>query len=321
MDARRTKRAPAASEQRERSGESGVLFDVKRFALHDGPGIRTTVFVKGCPLSCVWCHNPESQNPEPELMLWEERCVGCGACASVCPVGAVSISGGVAQTDREHCTACGACVSVCPADGRAIVGELWSVERVLSEIEKDVLFYDQSGGGVTVSGGEPLAQVPFVLSLLGACRRRRIHTAIDTCGYGDGCQLEAIAAAADLVLYDIKQMDDRRHRRLTGASNRTILENLRRVDRGGSRLWIRYPVIPDLNDAEADVRALGAFVSELANAEAIYLLPFHRGGESKRERLGARSELTVGSKDPTASAEAARSILRSVVNVPIHIGG
>jgi len=321
MDVQRSRGAISGAGRSRGSGETGVLFDIKRFALHDGPGIRTTVFFKGCPLSCAWCHNPESQRPGPELMFWEERCVGCGACVSSCPVEAISIAGGIARTDRERCTGCGACVSSCPVDARSIAGEAWSLERVLSEIEKDVLFYDESGGGVTLSGGEPLAQASFAVSLLEACRRRRIHTVVDTCGYGDGDELEAMAATTDLLLYDLKQMDDRRHREWTGVSNRPILDNLKRLDRGGHRLWIRVPLIPNVNDGEENLRALGALIAELTSVEAVYLLPFHRGGERKRERLGRAAQRTARTEDARTSAERARSILCGIVNVPVRIGG
>jgi len=301
--------------------ESGILFDVKRFALHDGPGIRTTAFLKGCPLSCSWCHNPESQNSKPELMLWKERCVGCGACVLVCAVRAISMRDGLAWTDRGLCTACSECVAACPADARAIAGETWSVDRLLEEIEKDLLFYDESGGGVTLSGGEPLAQASFVISLLAECRKRRIHTAVDTCGYADWEDLERVARVTDLFLYDVKHMDDDRHRELTGVSNERILENLRRLDNEGRALWIRYPVIPDQNDANEDVAALGEFVSHLKAVEAIHLLPFHRGGERKLERLGRASSPLSAEREPRSAADAAAQILRGIVSVPVHVGG
>lgn len=301
--------------------ECGVLFDVKRFALHDGPGIRTTVFLKGCPLSCSWCHNPESQKPEPEMMFWEERCVGCGACVPVCPVGAISISDGLARTDREGCTVCGDCVAACPKGARAIAGGTWSVDRLLDEIEKDVLFYDESGGGVTLSGGEPLAQAPFAVSLLAACRERRIHTVVDTCGHADWEDLESVASVTDLFLYDVKHLDEARHRELTGASNGRILENLRRLDGAGSRLWIRIPVVPGLNDAKDEVVALGRFIADLRSVEAVHLLPFHRGGEKKLVRLGKAGRPVSAGVDPRSAAERAGEILRGIVDVPVRIGG
>jgi len=308
-------------ERSARSLEAGVLFDVKRFALHDGPGIRTTAFFKGCRLSCSWCHNPESQNSRPELMFREERCVGCGTCVSACAVRAISIRDGLAETDRTACTACGECVAACAADARAIAGETWTVERLLKEIEKDLLFYDESGGGVTLSGGEPLVQASFAASLLAECRDRRIHTAVDTCGDAGWEDLERVARATDLFLYDVKHVDGGRHRELTGVSNERIVENLRRLDDEGCALWIRYPVIPDLNDANGDIAALGELVAGLKAVEAVHLLPFHRGGERKLERLGRPSRLRSSERSPRSAAEAAARILRRIVDVPVYVGG
>ena len=303
------------------SRETGILFDIKRFALHDGPGIRTSTFLKGCPLSCLWCHNPESQNEAPELMFWGERCVGCGTCVSACSVGAIAVISEIAQTDRDVCTACGECVTACPRYARLIAGEIWLANRLLTEIEKDLLFYDQSSGGVTISGGEPLAQAPFTISLLTECRERRIHTAVDTCGQGEWKDLGRIARVTNLFLYDVKHMDSARHQELTGVSNERILENLRRLDNEGPTLWIRYPVIPDFNDADADVAALGEFVSHLKAVKAIHLLPFHRGGERKLERLGRPGRPLSTERDPRSAAEAAAQLLRRIGGVPVHVGG
>jgi len=316
-------RAASSLVQERTTGTSstGTLFDVKRFALHDGPGVRTTVFLKGCPLSCSWCHNPESQNPNPELMFWADRCVGCGACAAACPSGAISISRGTARTDRTRCTACGACVDVCPFGARAIAGEAWSLDRLVREIEKDLLFYDESGGGVTLSGGEPLAQASFSISLLSECRKRRIHTAVDTCGHAEWEVLRDAARWADLILYDVKHPSADRHRELTGVTNERILENLRRLDGEGCVLWIRVPVIPGLNDAPEDIAALGGIVADLDAVEAVHLLPYHPGGEAKRERLGKTASPRSETADPADAASRASEILRRIVDVPVCVGG
>ena len=310
-----------AQERTTETSSTGTLFDVKRFALHDGPGVRTTVFLKGCPLSCSWCHNPESQNPNPELMFWADRCVGCGACAAACPDGAISISRGTARTDRRRCTACGACVDVCPFDARAIAGETWSLDRLVGEIEKDLLFYDESGGGVTLSGGEPLAQAAFSISLLSECRKRRIQTAVDTCGHAEWEVLRDVARSTDLILYDVKHPNADRHRELTGVTNERILENLRRLDGEGCALWIRVPVIPGLNDAPEDIAALGGIVADLDAVEVVHLLPYHPGGEAKRERLGRTASPRGEMANPADAANRASEILRRIVDVPVCVGG
>ena len=195
------------------------------------------------------------------------------------------------------------------------------MERLLKEIEKDLLFYDESGGGVTLSGGEPLVQASFAASLLAECRDRRIHTAVDTCGDAGWEDLERVARATDLFLYDVKHVDGGRHRELTGVSNERIVENLRRLDAEGYALWIRYPVIPDLNDVNGNIAALGELVAGLKAVEAVHLLPFHRGGERKLERLGRPSRLRSSERDPRSAAEAAARILRRIVDVPVYVGG
>jgi len=303
------------------SQRSGTIFDVKRFAIHDGPGIRTTVFFKGCPLACRWCHNPESQSARPEILFWAERCTGCGTCVDACPAGAVSLEDGVAKTDRALCTGCGACVEVCSSEAREIAGEAWSLDRLLETIERDLLFFDESGGGVTLSGGEPLAQPEFALAVLAGCKERRIHTAVDTCGFAEWDVLDAVASQTDLFLYDVKHLDDDRHRELTGVSNVLILRNLERLSESGRKIWIRYPLIPSVNDAEGELVALGKLVSRLRSVDAIHLLPFHRGGERKRAGLGLSMARSPVEAPPAAAAEAAATVLRRAVEVEVHIGG
>jgi pyruvate formate lyase activating enzyme len=303
------------------SQPSGAVFDVKRFAIHDGPGIRTTVFFKGCPLSCLWCHNPESQRAQPELLYWAERCAGCGACVAACPVDAVSLEGGSAVTNRSLCTGCGACIEVCPSQAREIAGEVWSLGRLLDAVERDVLFYDESGGGLTLSGGEPLAQPEYAQAALAACRDRRIHTAVDTCGFAEWDVVDAVASQTDLFLYDVKHLDDDRHRELTGVSNARILENLEQLSEADRRIWIRYPIIPGENDAEGEIVALGRLVSRLKTVDAIHLLPFHRGGERKRTRLGLSPTSLPMDASAAASADAAATVLRQLVDAEVQVGG
>ena len=263
----------------------GVVFDIKRFAIHDGPGIRTTVFLKGCPLRCQWCHNPEGQARQPELVVRSSRCIGCGACLAACPNSAIAMDGNLAPTDRRLCTACGACVEVCYAEARELVGRELTVNEVVAEIERDRPFYDESGGGVTFSGGEPLLQAEFLLALLKACADRGIHSAVDTCGSCEWQQLDMIRKHTDLFLYDLKLMDDSRHRELTGVSNQAILENLRALSHAGHSIMLRVPVIPGANDDADNMGRIGAFAAALPALHRVDLLAYHDTAIDKYRRL------------------------------------
>ncbi|MGD2178218.1 MAG: glycyl-radical enzyme activating protein [Anaerolineae bacterium] len=267
------------------SGE-GIVFDIKRFSIHDGPGIRTTVFLKGCPLSCWWCHNPEGQAEEPELILRPDRCIGCGACLDVCEREAIVVEGDVIVTQRERCTACGVCVEVCYTEARELVGRPMTVAQVMDEIERDGAFYDQSGGGVTFSGGEPLAQPHFLRVLLRACKERGVHTALDTCGFASWNELDGLREDVDLFLYDLKLMDDVRHRESTGVSNEPILENLQRLSGRRHRIVLRVPIIPGINDDEENLGQIGRFARGLPSLEGVDLLPYHSIWRDKHRGLG-----------------------------------
>jgi pyruvate formate lyase activating enzyme len=265
----------------------GWVFNIQKFSVHDGPGIRTTVFLKGCPLRCVWCDNPESQSMEPQIVFWDERCIQCGACMAVCTRSAiVADEAGRKQVLPERCDLCGHCLEECYAGALEQIGRLMTVDEVLSLVEEDRPFYDQSGGGVTLSGGEPLTQPEFSRSLLQGCQQQEIHTAIETCGYAPWKTWQMLLPHLDLILYDLKEIDGARHRRHTGASNELILNNLRQLAGTGKPIIVRYPVIPGYNDRAESIHALASFVQELNTVREINLLPYHRFGQGKYQRLG-----------------------------------
>ena len=298
---------------------TGVVFRIARFAVHDGPGIRTTVFLKGCPLRCWWCHSPESQSPLPELALRPERCLACGTCLPFCPRQAIGIDGTSFITDRERCEACGACADACPAGAREIVGTRWTPDQLLAEIEKDVLFYDESGGGVTFSGGEPTMQSEFLIAMLTQCRARRIHTVVDTCGLAPEATFRAIAGLADLFLFDLKAMDDRLHREVTGASNARILANLSMLGELGRNVRVRFPLIPGINDDEGHVLALGRFV-RLVGVTHVDVLPYHRAGIAKYVRFGVEYRLPDAVPPPPERVDEVVAALRAC-GLQVQIGG
>jgi pyruvate formate lyase activating enzyme len=264
---------------------TGTIFDVKKFAIHDGPGVRTTVFFKGCPLTCALCHNPESQSPDRELVFRADRCRGCGDCVEACPAGALTGTAGARTIDRTRCTRCGTCAEACVAAALEIMGREVTVGDVMTEIEKDVILYDESGGGVTVSGGEPLAQPAFLFALLAACRERAIHTVTDTCGHAPPEIVERAGELTDLFLFDLKLADPDRHRAFTGVSNELILENLRRLSAAARPLILRVPVFPGINDDPDNLVRLADIAASLPHPPPLDLLPYHRGGTEKYARL------------------------------------
>ncbi|MDP4160440.1 MAG: glycyl-radical enzyme activating protein [Bacillota bacterium] len=268
--------------------ENGKIFDIMKYSIHDGPGIRTTVFFKGCPLHCQWCHNPESQRFEQELMYWPDRCIGCGQCLEVCPNGAVTSEAGKFEYLRDKCFACGACSTVCHAGVRELVAKTMSVSDVMAEIEKDLIFYDESGGGVTFSGGEAIMQPVFLLEVLKECRKKEIHTAVETCGYVKLESLQMISDYVDLFLYDLKLMDTKKHQEFTGAPNELILGNLRWLAEHHPQVIVRVPIIPTINDDEENLSQLGEFVASLRRVTKLHILPYHNAGSDKYRRLGRR---------------------------------
>lgn len=301
---------------------TGWIFDVKRFALHDGPGIRTTIFLKGCPLHCLWCHNPESISPRPELLTRSSRCASCYACVRACPRKALSPGpgDGPVRLNRSKCDLCGMCVQACAYEAIAIAGREASVESLVDEVERDRVFFEQSGGGATLSGGEPLSQPVFAVGLLRALRARGLHTALDTSGLAPWPVLDRVASEADLVLYDLKIIDEARHRELTGASNKIILENLVRLSGRSRPVHVRVPLIGGANDDDASVRALIDFLWPLPACRRVDLLAYHKGGQEKYRALGQEGFFRVFAPPSEERMEAVRRAFAEA-GFTVTIGG
>lgn len=273
------------------AGREGLIFDLKKYSINDGPGIRTTVFFKGCPLRCRWCHNPEGQSFAPEIMIRASRCLAdCNECVAACAEDAIVKTASVPVLDRQKCNACGKCTDACPADAIEMVGRRLNSAQLLREIEKDRIFHEQSDGGVTFSGGEPLSQADFLGEILEYCRKKEIHTTVDTCGFVATDILEAIARKTDLFLYDLKVIDEKRHLAFTGESNALILENLRRLAAMGKKTIVRLPVVPGVNDSEENIKEMARFLRSLGTISEISLLPYHKLGRDKYRGLEKKAE-------------------------------
>ena len=266
--------------------DQGIIFNIQRFSIHDGPGIRTTVFFKGCNLRCFWCHNPEAALVQPQLQYFPDKCIACGGCVAVCPQGAHALVDGVHTFNRDLCQSSFRCVEECFSGALQKIGKDYTVVQVMAEIERDQPYFESSGGGVTFSGGEPLLQKDFLKALLIECRGRGIHTAVDTAGNLPQEVFEEIQPLVDLFLFDIKACDEDIHRRATAAGNRRIHANLRWLSQAGSKIWIRIPVIPGVNDSDSEIHAIAGLLAPLAGIQWVELMAFHTLGSEKYASLG-----------------------------------
>lgn len=300
----------------------GVIFNIQNYSIHDGPGIRTTVFLKGCPLRCLWCQNPESILFQPVIFFNAEKCTGCGKCVTACPEGAIEITEGKSKTNRNLCKGLGKCAEICPNDARNLMGRYVTAGEVFKEVNGDLLFYQNSGGGVTLSGGDPIAQPDFAISILKLCRDAGIHTAIDTSGYAKWETLERILKYVDLVLYDFKHMDPHKHNKYTGVSNDLILDNAKKIHRElNLHMLARVPILPGYNDSSENLEKTARFIAnELETSIRVHLLPYHRLGETKYERLEEPNKSVSIQPPRDEHMEKIKELFESF-GLEVHLGG
>lgn len=297
-----------------------TIFAIKRYALHDGPNIRTTIFFKGCPLSCRWCHNPEGLDARIRILTLAEKCAGCGLCLTSCPEKALQLTNAGLCRDEERCISCRACVDICPAMAHEPTGWRMSIAEIVAEIKKELPFFDQSGGGITCSGGEPLGQPESLRALLQACGALGIHRAVDTSGFVPTATLLDIAQHAELFLYDLKHLDSHRHQQLTGVANDLILANLRTLSDNGHAIRVRIPLIGGVNDDAENIRATGAFVAGCKGVQGIDVLPYHPSATAKYRKLGQ----PYPGRALTAPSREHLAMVLQLLNefIPdVHIGG
>lgn len=297
---------------------SGTVFNIQKFSVNDGPGIRTTVFLKGCPLNCLWCHNPESKHTRPELMYTAHKCVSCGKCVRLCPHGCHTVGdGGIHNFDRTACVGCGACTAECYSEALSLAGETKSVNEVIAEVLKDKPFYDNSGGGMTLSGGEPMLQFEFTLALLKAAKDAGLHTAIETCGYAKAEEYRAILPFVDVFLFDYKETDREKHRVFTGVYPDRIRENLALLNDCGAHIVLRCPIIPTLNDREDHLIGIAETANAFPAIREINVEPYHPLGNGKSEMLGIDYALRELSFPSDESVKSWIDVISAHTSVPV----
>lgn len=299
----------------------GKIFDIQKFSVHDGPGIRTIVFMKGCPLNCLWCSNPESQRGYFEIGYAKKSCINCNKCISICAYNAISDTENGKVFELNKCRVCAEkiCANICPSKAITVYGKDMTVDTVMKEIEKDELFYKNSGGGVTISGGEPMMQPDFVRRLLMECKERGYHTAIETCSYSDWISFEKVKDYTDLYLCDIKHLDDSKHKQFTGVSNKIILDNLKRLSKTGASIIARLPIIPGFNDDDENIKQIGTFIKELGVTQ-VDILPYHKLGSSKYASLFLEYGMGDTKSPSKEQMERIQNIMESLC-LKVEIGG